>query len=96
MFRQLLAILDYYKILASWSFAVNIIITIMNPSIFYALSTKFFIAFLLWYFVSDTSTKNKLSNNKKIMLSNSRLFFMVFFIDSLITIPFILIIKGFI
>lgn len=96
MFRQLLFILDYYRIFASWSFGVNIIIAIMNPTIFLALATKLFLTFLLWYLVTDIPVKKRFLNKRNIVISNGKLFSILFLIDSLVTIPFIILIKGFI
>ncbi len=95
MFRQLLIILDRYRIFASWSFGVNIIIAVMNPSIFHALATKLFLAFLLWYLVSDTPVKKSVLNKDNSVISNGKLFSMLFLIDSFVTVPFIVLIKGF-
>lgn len=68
----------------------------MNPTIFLALTTKLFLTFLLWYLATDIRAKKRFLNKENIVVSNGKLFSILFLIDSLVTIPFIILIKGFI
>jgi len=94
--QQLKMILIFYRPLFLWSFAVNILITIMNPEFIPALLTKLFLVILLWYIISETQSKQKLMFYKNSRISTIKLFSILYFIDVLITISFLIIIKVFI
>ena len=94
--QQLKTILIFYRSLFLWSFAVNIIITIMNPELIPAVLTKLFLVILLWYLVTETQAKQKLIFYKNLGISTFKFFMTLFFLDVAITIGFLLVIKVFI
>jgi len=94
--QQLRIVLIFYRPLFLWSFAVNIIITIMNPEFIPAILTKLFLIILLWYIITETQTKQKLIFYKNLGISTIKLFSILYLIDVFITISFLLIIKVFI
>jgi hypothetical protein len=96
MLQRFEAILIFYKPYIFGSLAVNLIIAIINPSIFIAVVTKLFLVLILWYLMKETSSKNKLVFYKNIGISNLKLFSSLFLIDIFITIAFILVIQEFI
>ena len=94
--QQLRMILVFYRPLFLWSFAVNILITIMNPEFIPAVLTKLFLVILLWYIITETQAKQKLMFYKNLGISTVKLFSILYFIDIFITISFLLIVKVFI
>jgi len=96
MLNQFKIILNYYRPFAFWSFGVTLILTILNPELIPAILTKLFLIILLWYTVTNTQAKQKLTFYKNLSISSLKLFSSLFLIDSFITITFLLLIKGFI
>ena len=94
--QQLRMILVFYRPLFLWSFAVNILITILNPDFIPAVLTKLFLVILLWYIITETQAKQKLMFYKNLGISTVKLFSILYFIDIFITISFLLIVKVFI
>jgi hypothetical protein len=90
------AILSFYKPLFIWSFMANLGITFFNPTIFHALIAKLFLTIFLWYYISETSAKDKLSFCNNLGISSFKLFATVFIIDSILMIFYLLLIKEFI
>jgi len=94
--QQLMSIMAFYRSFILWSFSINIIITIVNPNIFAAIITKLLLTIFLWYVVNETSEKRKLVFYKNLGISTFKLFSVLFFVDILITITFLILIKEFI
>jgi len=94
--QQLISILAFYRSYILWSFIINIAITIVNPYIIPAVITKLLLTIFLWYFINETSAKRKLIFYKNLGVSPLKLFSTLFFVDILITIIFLQIIKEFI
>ena len=94
--QQLLSILVFYRSFVVWSFLVNIAITIVNPYIAPALLTKLLLTIFVWYWVNETNAKRKLIFYKNLGISTIKLFSALFFIDSIITISFLVVIKEFV
>jgi len=94
--QQLISILAFYRSYILWSFIINIAITIVNPYIIPAVITKLLLTIFLWYFINETSAKRKLTFYKNLGVSPLKLFSTLFFVDILITIIFLQIIKEFI
>jgi len=91
--QQLMSIMAFYRSFILWSFSINIIITIVNPNIFAAIITKLLLTIFLWYVVNETSEKRKLVFYKNLGISTFKLFSVLFFVDILITITFLILIK---
>ena len=94
--QQLLSILAFYRPYIIWSFIINIAITIVYPQILPAIITKLLLTVFVWFVANETGIKRKLIVYKNIGITPFRLFTTLFFIDIMITIAFILIIKEFI
>jgi hypothetical protein len=90
------AILLFYKPFIIWSFIANIVITMFNPTLIYALVAKLFLTIFAWFFISETSAKRRLILYNSRGFSTFQLFVSVFVIDSLLMIPYLLLIKEFI
>ena len=82
--------------MAMWSFLVTIAITVINPALILALSTKLFLTFLLWFMLSDRKMRQRLRFYKIRGVSNFKFFGVIFLFDGLLTTAFLLLIKGFI
>lgn len=94
--QQLLSILAFYRPYVIWSFVVNITIAIVYPFVFTAILTKLLLTIFVWYIVNETSAKRKLMFYKNIGVSTFKLFSVLFLVDMVITITFIIVIKEFI
>ncbi len=82
--------------MALWSFLVTLAITIINPELILALSTKLFLVFVLWFILSDRAMRQRLRFYRIRGVSNLKFFGVIFLFDSFITCSFLLLIKGFI
>ena len=96
MRKQVLSILNYYKSMAFWSFIVTLAITIINPELILALSTKLFLIFVLWFLISDRKVRQRIRFYKIRGVSNLKFFTVLFLIDCTFTSAFLVLIKGFI
>ena len=96
MQKQVKSILNYYKSMALWSFIVTLAITIINPELILALSTKLFLIFALWFMISDRKVRQRLRFYRIRGVSNMKFFAVIFLFDGLLTTAFLLLIKGFI
>ena len=94
--QQLLSILAFYRPYVIWSFVVNIAIAIVYPFVFTAILTKLLLTIFVWYMENETSAKRKLMFYKNIGVSTFKLFSVLFLVDMVITITFIIVIKEFI
>ncbi len=92
---QFLAVLRFYKTFMVWSFIANAIIGFFNPVIVPALITKLFLTVFAWYYVSETTTKRKLTFYKNLGISTFKLFSIIFIVDSLLTVIFLILIREF-
>lgn len=93
--KRLYVLFNFYKLFIVWSLVINIFIGTINPNYIAALLTKLFLIVFAWYFITQTSNKQKLTFYKNLGISPSMLFTFVFAIDSLITVTSIFIIKQF-
>ena len=94
--QQLLSILTFYRSFVVWSFLVNIAITIINPHIIPAILTKLLLTIFVWYLLNETNAKRKLIFYKNLGISTLKLLSVLFFIDCIITISFLVVIKEFV
>jgi hypothetical protein len=95
MLHRLEAILQFYKPYVLWSFAVTICVLIINPFIFYAIVTKFFLTLFLWFYVKETKRDNKLRIFKNMGIASHTLFLMIFLIDIFFTVLFMTLLKAY-
>ena len=96
MRKQVKSILNYYKSMALWSFIVTLAITVINPELILALSTKLFLVFVLWFMISDRKVRQRLRFYRIRGVSNIKFFSVIFLFDGFLTTVFLLLIKGFI
>jgi len=94
--QQFLSILAFYRQFVIWSFVINIAIAIVYPFVFTAILTKLLLTVFVWYLVNETNAKRKLIFYKNLGVSTFKLFSILFLVDIVITITFIIIIKEFI
>lgn len=96
MLQQFRAILNYYKVFALWSFGVTILITIMYPEVIAAVITKLFLVILIWQLWKSKPVRKKLSLYSISGVSTFKLFSTLFLFDCVLTISFLLLVRGFI
>ncbi|RLD28818.1 MAG: hypothetical protein DRI75_05445 [Bacteroidetes bacterium] len=94
--QQLLSILAFYRPFVIWSFIINIAIAIVYPFVFTAIVTKLLLTIFVWYLVNETNAKRKLIFCKNLGISTFKLFSILFLVDILLTVVFIVVIKEFI
>lgn len=94
--QQFLSILVFYRSFMVWSFLVNIAITIINPFIIPAILTKLLLTIFVWYLVNETNAKRKLIFYKNLGISTFKLFSVLFLVDCIITVSFLVVIKEFV
>ncbi len=82
--------------MALWSFIVTLGITIINPELILALSTKLFLVFVLWFMISDRKVRQRLRFYRISGVSNIKFFTVIYLFDGFLTTTFLLLIKGFI
>lgn len=93
--HRFLAILTFYKPFVVWSFIATIIIAFFNPYVIPALFTKLFLTVFAWYYVSQTSNKRKLTLYRNIGISSFKLFSIIFIVDGMLTVLFLMVFKEF-
>lgn len=93
--QRLLAILAFYKPFVVWSFAINITVGFFNPHIIPALITKLFLTVFVWYYISETPHRRKLTFYRNLGIAPLRLFSIVFLLDCVLTITFLTVFKEF-
>jgi len=82
--------------MAFWSFIVTLAITVINPELLLALSTKLFLILVLWFLISDRKVRQRLRFYRIRGVSNIKFFTVLFLIDCAVTSTFFILIKGFI
>jgi hypothetical protein len=90
------SIFVYYKPLFLWSFAINLIILIMSQSYALTLCAKLFLVILFWLLLKDFGVRRKIGFYKMVGVSNFKLLGIIYIIDCLVMLTFLLLIKGFV
>ena len=93
--QRFLTILAFYKPFVVWSFVINALMGFFNPHLVPAIATKLFLTVFVWYYVSETHAKRKLTFYKNLGISTFKLFSSLFLIDIILTISFLLVFKEF-
>ncbi len=93
--KLLYVLFNFYKLFFVWSLIITIIIGAINPDYAAAILTKLFLTGFAWYYISETSNKQKLTFYKNLGISPLVLFSFVFAIDCIFTVFVIFLIKQF-
>lgn len=93
--QQFLTILAFYRPFVVWSFVINAILGFLNPLIIPAIVTKLFLTVFVWYLVTETNAKRKLTFYKNLGISTFKLFSILFLVDISLTISFLVVFKEF-
>lgn len=94
--QQFLTILAFYRPFVLWSLLVNIAITIVNPYMVPAIATKLLLAIFVWFIVTETNARRKLTFYKNLGISPIKLFSVLYIVDIFITITFLIVIKEYV
>lgn len=84
---------NFYKLFIVWSLLITIVIGTINPNYTAGILTKLFLTGFAWYYMSETSNKQKLTFYMNLGISPVKLFSFVFIIDSIITVLTLFLIK---
>ncbi len=93
--QQFLTILAFYRPFVVWSLVINAILGFINPLIIPAIVTKLFLTVFVWYIVTETNAKRKLTFYKNLGISTIKLFSILFLVDISITVSFLVVFKEF-
>lgn len=93
--ERVLTILSFYKSLFIWSFLVNIIFTVIGTPIILALTTKLFLMIMVRYFFIESKPMETLFY-KSFRLSSFKLASIIFILDSIVTVIFLILMKEYI
>jgi len=93
--QQLASIFVFYKPFMLWSLGINMFFLSMGFSLFPIFLIKLILVLVLWYVLNETTAKRKLMFYKNLGISNFKLFFSLFVIDCLLSLPFLLLLKVF-
>ncbi len=94
--QQLLSILMFYRPFIIWSLAINMVLSFIKFEIIAILVVKLVLIFSLWYLLSETHAKRKLDFYKNLGIPALKLFSLVFIIDAIFSLPFLIILKEFV
>lgn len=92
---RFLAILAFYKPFVVWSFLVTAVVAFFNAHVAPAIATKLFLLIFVWYYISETPNKRKLTFYKNIGISPFKLFFIMFIIDCFLTLVYLSVFREF-
>ena len=92
---RFLAILSFYKPFVVWSFIATAFVAFFNPHKAPAIVTKLFLTVFVWYYVSETPNKRKLTFYKNLGISPLKLFSIMFIVDCILTIIFLTVFQEF-
>ena len=94
--QQLFSILVFYRPFIIWSLAINMLLSFIKIEIATILIVKLLLIFSLWHFLNETHAKRKLTFYKNLGISTLKLFSLVFVIDAVFSIPFVILLKEFV
>lgn len=94
--QQLFPIFIFYRSLILWSFGINILLSYLKYDVIPIVIAKLLLIFFLWFIINETQAKRKLFFYKNMGVSTFKLFFLLFILDLLLSLPFILILEEFI
>lgn len=94
--QQLASILMFYRPYIIWSLIVNMLFAFIKFEVGLIITSKLILVLLLWYILNETRAKRKLILYKKLGVSTIKLFSLLFIMDLVISIPFLLILKEFV
>lgn len=90
------SIILFYRPFFIKSFAVNFLLLLFGIHIVPLFVFKLFLVCFLWYITTETNAKRKLVFYKNLGISTFKLFSIFFVIDTILSIPFLLILKEFV
>jgi len=94
--QQLFPIFIFYRSFILWSFGINILLSYLKYDVIPIVLVKLLLIVFLWFIINETGAKGKLLFYKNMGISTFKLFFVIYIIDLLLSLPFILILKEFI
>lgn len=94
--QKLISILTFYRPFIVWSLAINMVLSFIKFEIIAILAVKLLLIVSLWHFLSETHAKRKLNFYKNLGIPMLKLFSLVFIIDTIFSLPFLIILKEFI
>ena len=94
--KQLSSIFVFYRPFFIWSLVINMLLLFIKFEIVAILIVKLLLIFFLWYFLSETPTKRKLTCYRELGISTLKLFLLVFVIDAVFSLPFLVVLKEFV
>lgn len=93
--QQLLSILLFYRPFIIWSLIINMVFSFLKFNVSLIVASKLLLVFLLWHVFNETHAKRKLLFYKKLGVPAIKLFTLLFIVDLILSIPFLIILKEF-
>ena len=94
--QQLFSILVFYRPFIIWSLVINMLLSFIKIELITILVVKLLLIISLWHLINETHAKRKLAFYKNLGISTLKLFSLVFVVDAIFSIPFLLILKEFV
>ena len=94
--QQLFSILVFYRPFIIWSLVINMLLSFIKIELITILVVKLLLIISLWHLINETHAKRKLAFYKNLGISTLKLFTLVFVVDAIFSIPFLLILKEFV
>jgi len=94
--QKLISILMFYRPFIIWSLVINMTLSFIKFEIIVILVVKLLLIFSLWHFLSETPAKRKLNFYKNLGIPMLKLFSLIFIIDAIFSLPFLIILKEFV
>jgi len=86
----------FYRPFIIWSLVINMTLSFIKFEIIVILVVKLLLIFSLWHFLSETPAKRKLNFYKNLGIPMLKLFSLIFIIDAIFSLPFLIILKEFV
>ena len=94
--QQFFSIFVFYKPFILWSIGINTLFSFLHYGIIPILILKLLLVAFLWYFLNETSAKRKLVFYKNLGISTFKLFGLLYVIDIIFSLPFLVLLQEFI
>lgn len=94
--QQFFSIFAFYKPFILWSLIINMIFSFLEYEIIPILILKLLLVIFLWYFLNETYAKRKLTFYKNLGISTLKLFTLLYIIDFVFSLPFLILLREFI
>ncbi|ULC58767.1 hypothetical protein MBM09_12695 [Flaviramulus sp. BrNp1-15] len=94
--QKFFSIFSFYRPFILWSVVLNMALSFLKYEIIPILILKLLLVGFLWYFLNETRAKRKLIFYKNLGVSTLKLFALLYVVDLVFSLPFLIILREFI